>query len=163
MTASRSAPRRSRADSTAELYAASEASTSRATRSSSRGDGTGTSISPRFLADNNVTVALTVSRLASCARLWADVRKCYNQWPMPDSGCLGRTTSSVTPATVLDTSIPNSQSTPRTAVLVGRRLGGNERRRSHPLVDATHQTSKLALDGLFSWFESRQVGRSVLN
>ena len=42
ITASRSVSRRSRAASTAEPYAASEASTSRATMSSSRGVGTGT-------------------------------------------------------------------------------------------------------------------------
>ena len=41
---------------------------------------------------------------------------------------------------------------------MGRRLGDSERRRSHPLIFAAHQTSELALDGLVSWFESRQVG-----
>ena len=44
------------------------------------------------------------------------------------------------------------------AEFVGHRLGGSERRRSHLLIYAAHQTSELALDGLVSWFESRQVG-----
>ena len=101
---SRSASRRSRAALTAAVYADSDASTSRAIVSRSRGDGTGTSTSPRFLAERDLRVALTVIRLASCARPWADVRKYQSQWPMPDSGCLGRTTSMVIPATVRDTS-----------------------------------------------------------
>ena len=54
-------------------------------------------------------------------------------------------------------SIPISQSTPKTEVLVNRRLGGSELRPSHHLIGATHQTSELALDGPTSWFESRQV------
>ena len=58
----------------------------------------------------------------------------------------------------LGVSIPITQSTPKTAVLVGRRPGGSERRRSHPLIGAAHQTTELAQDGLLSWFESRQVG-----
>ena len=57
-------------------------------------------------------------------------------------------------------SIPISRSTPKTTVLVGRRLGGSARTRSHHLICAAHQTSKMALDGLFSWFASRQAGQS---
>ena len=60
-------------------------------------------------------------------------------------------------------SIPITQSTPKTAVLVGRRLGGSEGRRSHPLVGAAHQIGELALDDLTSWFESWQVGLKGLN
>ena len=40
---------------------------------------------------------------------------------------------------------------------VDRRLGGSEGKRSHSLIGAARQTSELALDGLVSWFESRQV------
>ena len=101
---SRTTSRRSRAASIAAVYADSDASTSRAIVSRSRCGGTGISTSPRFLAESDLRVALTVIRLASCARPWADVRKYQSQWPMPDSGCLGRTTSIVIPATVLDTS-----------------------------------------------------------
>ena len=98
------ASRRIRAASTAELYDSSEASTSRATRLSSRCVGIGTSISPRLLADSDVTVELTVSRFLYLGTAIVEVRKYQSQWPIPNSGCLGRTTSSVTPATVLDTS-----------------------------------------------------------
>ena len=101
---SRTKSRRSRAASTAEVYAASDASTSRAIVSRSRCVGTGISISPRFLAESDLRVVVTVIRLASCARPWADVRKYQSQWPIPVSGCFGRTTSIVIPATVLDTS-----------------------------------------------------------
>ena len=60
-------------------------------------------------------------------------------------------------------STPITQSTPKTAVLVGRRLGGSQLRRPHPLIGAAHQTSELAQDGLLSGFESRQVGLKGLN
>lgn len=58
-------------------------------------------------------------------------------------------------------SIPIARSTPKTAVFVGRRLGGSERTRSHHLVCAAHQISHLAQDGLVSRFESRQVDLSL--
>ncbi len=69
---SRTKSRRSRAASTAAVYADSDASTSWAILSRSRGSGTGNSTSPRLLADNDLSVEVTVIRLLSCARPWAD-------------------------------------------------------------------------------------------
>ena len=52
-------------------------------------------------------------------------------------------------------SIPITQSTPKTAVLVGRRLGGSQLRRLRIApIGAAHQTNELAPDGLVSGFES---------
>ena len=52
---------------------------------------------------------------------------------------------------------PITQSTPNTAVLAGRRIGGSEQIRPHHLVNAAHQTRKLALDGFIGCFASWQV------
>ena len=56
--------------------------------------------------------------------------------------------------------IPISQSTTRTEVLVGGGLGCNERGRSHLLTDLVRQTNELAPNGPDDWSESRQVVNS---
>ena len=74
----------------------------------------------------------------------------------PETTAQGRCGTPAGPL-VVRRSICIIQSTPRAAILVGCRLGGSDRRRSHPLFGAAHQTNGLAPDGPISWFESRQV------
>ncbi len=100
---SRSVSRRKFAARTAEAKASSDASTRRAIRSIYPEGGTGTSISPRLLADSDFIVALTTNRLVISARPNVDVKKYHSQWPIPIAGFRGRTTNKVTPATVRET------------------------------------------------------------